>query len=99
MLTLTEAKNYCRATDEDDALVQNLLDASESYLAGAVDNFAEKYASADASWQAKADLARKMLIADWYELRLPTERPVSPAIRLLIVQLQLEVIPQEVIQK
>lgn len=94
MLTLTDAKNYCRATDEDDALVQNLLDASESYLADAVDDFSTKYASADAAWQAKADLARKMLIADWYELRLPTERPVSPAIRLLITQLQYKAVAE-----
>jgi len=89
MLTLTDAKNYCRATDDDDALVQSLIDAADSYMAGAVDNFVAKYASADSAWQAKADLAKKLLVADWYENRLATERPVSPAIRLLIVQLQI----------
>ena len=94
MLTLVDAKNYCRATDEDDALVQGLLDASESYLEGAVDDYTTKYANASASWQAKADLARKLMIADWYENRLATERPISSAVNLLITQLQLAVISQ-----
>jgi hypothetical protein len=88
MLTLNDAKAYCRATDEDDVLVQQLMDASESYLEGAVDDYTIKYANCGTSWQAKADLARKLLVADWYENRLATERPVSPAIRLLLVQLQ-----------
>ena len=89
-MTLTEAKNFCRASDEDDVLVQSLIDASESYMRGAVDNFTERYAAADASWKAKADLARKLLITDWYENRLPTARPVAPAVSLLLIQLQLE---------
>lgn len=87
MLTLMDAKNYCRATDEDDALVQVLIEAAESYLEAAVDDYTAKYEKADSNWQAKADLAKKLLVADWYENRLPTERPVSPAIRLLIAQL------------
>lgn len=96
MLTLIDAKNYCRATDEDDLLVQNLLDASESYLEAAVDNYTNKYAYGSVAWQNKADLARKLLVADWYENRLATERPVSSAVNLLITQLQLEAIPEEV---
>lgn len=95
MLTLVDAKNYCRATDEDDALVQGLLEASESYLEGAVDDYTTKYAGASSAWKAKADLARKLLIADWYENRLATERPVSSAISLLITQLQLEGVANE----
>lgn len=90
MLTLSETKNYIRATYEDDDLVQTLMDASESYLQGAVDNYTDKYSTASPEWQKKADLARKLLIADWYENRTPTERPVSPAVRLIISQLQLE---------
>lgn len=92
MLTLADAKNYCRATDEDDALVQNLLDASESYLESAIDDYTTKYAYGTVAYQNKADLAKKLLVADWYENRLATERPVSSAINLLITQLQLEVV-------
>lgn len=90
MLTLTDAKNFCRATDEDDALVQGLIDASESYLVSAVDDYKTKYANADTEWQAKADLVKKLLVADWYENRLATDRQVSASVCLLISQLQLD---------
>lgn len=90
MLTLTDAKNYIRATDEDDVLVQSLIDASKSYLSGAVDDFESRYEQAGANWQAKAELAQKLLIADWYENRTPEGRPASSAVELLIAQLQLE---------
>ena len=90
MTTLTDVKNYIRATDEDDELVRSLMDAADSYLQGAVDDYASVYPNASTAWQAKADLAKKLLVADWYENRTPTERPVSPAIRLIITQLQLE---------
>lgn len=90
MLSVEDVKNYCRATDEDDEMILTLMDASESYLAGAIDNYASLYESKGRSWRAKADLAKKLLVADWYENRLATERPVSPAIRLILTQLQLE---------
>lgn len=90
MLSVTDVKNYIRATDDDTDMVLSLMDASESYMEGAVDNYSAKYAHSGNNWKSKADLARKMLIADWYENRTPTERPVSPAVRLLITQLQLE---------
>lgn len=94
MLTLTDAKNFCRATDEDDVLVQGLIDASESYLVSAIDDYKTKYAGADTEWQSKADLAKKLLVADWYENRLATDRPVSSAVCLLISQLQLDGVSQ-----
>lgn len=90
MLTLTDTKNYIRATDDDDDMVRSLMDAAESYMAGAVDNYAVVYASAGHDWQAKADLCKKLLIADWYENRTPTERPTTASVRLLIAQLQLK---------
>lgn len=89
MVTLNDAKNYCRATDEDDVLVENLIQASKSYLDGAIDGFSLKYETAGQEWQAKADLCIKMLVADWYENREPTARPSNSAIELLITQLQL----------
>jgi len=91
MLTLNDVKNFIRVdTEADDNLIYALMDASESYMEGAVDNYTATYESTDARWQAKADLARKLLIADWYENREAVERPVSPSIRLLLAQLQLE---------
>ena len=92
MVTLQDAKNYCRATDEDDSMVQNLILSAESYLDGAVDDFSLKYANAGENWKRKADLCELMLIADWYENRTPTQRPSNSAIELLIVQLQLEAV-------
>ena len=89
MVTLNDAKNYCRATDEDDVLVENLIQASQSYLDGAIDGFSSLYETAGQDWQAKADLCMKMLIADWYENREQTARPSNSAIELLITQLQL----------
>lgn len=90
-----EVKNFIRATDEDDALVSALMSSAKSYLATAVDNFETVYESADDAWKAKADLALEMLVADWYENRTPTERPVSSAIQLLIIQLQLDGVNNE----
>ena len=90
MLSLVDVKNYLRATDEDDALIQTLMQASFSYLAGAVDNFSEKYADADENWKAKADLVVKLLCCDWYENRVTIGRPSNSSVELLISQLQLE---------
>ena len=95
MISLMEVKNFIRATDEDDALVSALMNSAKSYLATAVDNFETVYESADDAWKAKADLALEMLVADWYENRTPTERPVSSAIQLLIIQLQLDGVNNE----
>lgn len=95
MISLMEVKNFIRATDEDDALVSALMSSAKSYLATAVDSFETVYESADDAWKAKADLALEMLVADWYENRTPTERPVSSAIQLLIIQLQLDGVNNE----
>ena len=95
MVSLTDAKNYCRATDDDDILIESLISASNSYMDGAIDGFSSMYEQAGQNWRAKADLCMKMLIADWYERREPTERPSNSAIDLLITQLQLEKIQSE----
>lgn len=89
MLDINTVKNYIRA-DEDDDMVLSLIEASKSYMQGAVDDFDEKYANNGANWQSKADLAMKMLIADWYENRVSVGRPANASVTLLITQLQLE---------
>lgn len=90
MLNITDVKNFIRATDDDDELVQNLMLAADSYLDGAISNYNEIYSNSSPKWQAKADLAKKLLIADWYENRTPTEVPTNSAIKLIITQLELE---------
>lgn len=88
MLMLDEVKNYIRATDEDNELVLSLMEAANSYMSGAIDDFNTVYPTSGRAWQAKANLAMKMLIADWYENRTPVGRPVGSAVTLLITQLQ-----------
>ena len=89
-MTLSEMKAYLRVDDSvDDSLIQNLMDAAESYLTEAVDDYDAKYTANGANWQRKADLAMMLLVTDWYEQRLPSSRPVSSAVELLITQLQL----------
>lgn len=95
MISLLEVKNFIRATDEDDALVSALMNSAKSYLATAIDNYETVYESADDAWKAKADLALEMLVADWYENRTPTARPVASSIQLLITQLQLDGVSNE----
>lgn len=87
MITLTDAKNYCRATSEDDLLVQQLMDASDSYMKGACTDYAGKYAS-DQSYEKLADFARLQLIANWYEHRDVSD-DIPATARLAITQLQL----------
>lgn len=87
MITLTDAKNYCRATTEDDVLVQQLLDASDSYMKGACTDYASKYAS-DQAYEKLADFARLQLIANWYEHRDVSD-DIPATARLAITQLQL----------
>ena len=89
MLTVYDVKNYIRC-DDDDEQVKALMAAADSYMAGAIDNYADTYEKAGRDWQAKADLAKKLLITDWYENRTPTDRPATASVVLLLTQLQLE---------
>jgi uncharacterized phage protein (predicted DNA packaging) len=89
-MTLAEMKAYLRVDDStDDSLIQNLMASADSYLADAVDDFSAKYEANGTNWQRKADLAKMLLVTDWYEQRLPVGRPVAPAVELIITQLQL----------
>ena len=93
MLTLDNVKNYVRATDEDDTLLNTLMQAAESYLENAIDNYAVKYATGGSNWQAKADFAKMQIIACWYEFREACD-DIPATARLAIVQLDLsEVVP------
>lgn len=89
-MTLSDVKLFLRVDgDSEDILINDLMNAADNYLAGAIDNFDEKYQNADNNWKAKADQAKRLLIADWYENRLAVGRPEMSAITLLITQLQL----------
>ena len=87
MITLTDAKNYCRATSEDDVLVQQLLDSSTNYMKGACTNYDTRYAS-DVAYEKLADIARLQIIANWYEHRDKSD-DIPATARLAITQLQL----------
>lgn len=87
-MTLDDIKLYLRVDDSvEDSLIQDLSDAADNYLAGAIDGYESK--RADSNFAKKADLCKKMLISYWYENRLPDSRPVNSNVELLITQLQL----------
>lgn len=87
-MTLNDVKLYLRidGTNEDN-LINELITASESYMRDAISDFDDK--KADPEWLAKAEQAQRLLIADWFENRLPTARPANAAVTLIITQLQL----------
>ena len=90
-VTLNTVKLYCRVDDStEDVLLQQLIDAADDYMASAINGWTVKRQANSEKWQYKADLAMMMLVAEWYERRLPAERPVSSAINMLITQLQLD---------
>lgn len=89
-MTIEDAKLYLRIDGNDeDALINDLLKASESYLSDAIDDYETKKAENGPEWVAKAEQARRLLIADWYENRLAVGRPECAAVSLLLAQLQL----------
>lgn len=89
-MELNDVKLFLRVDgNNEDILINDLIKTAHSYMAGAVDNFDEKYQNADDRWKAKADQAMRLLIADWYENRLAVGRPEMSAVALLITQLQL----------
>lgn len=89
MNTIYDVKNYLRVdADFDDIQIKSLMDAAKSYMCDAIDDYTETYKNADKQWQAKADLAEKLLIVNWYEQRIPVGN-VSSSVNLLLTQLQL----------
>lgn len=96
-MSIDEVKTYLRVdNDADNALIQTLIDSSADYLRSAVDDYDNKVAKCEEKpdkgreWLSKAHMARLLLISDWYENRLAKERPVTAAVSLLIVQLQVD---------
>lgn len=88
MWTIYAVKNYIRA-DEDDEMVAALMEDARSYMQGAISDFEERYASASADWQAKADLAMAQIVAYNYEHRGDDNAEFPASVRLKITQLQL----------
>jgi len=88
-MTLDDIKLFLRVDDSvEDSLIQDLSDAADDYLASAIDDYETK--RLDTGFAKKADLAKKLLITDWYENRLPASRPVCSAVELIVTQLQLQ---------
>lgn len=87
MLTLSDVKNYIRATDEDDNIVRGLIASADSYLTGAITGYSDRYTESS-SFASLADLAKLQIIACWYEQR-EASSDIPATARLAITQLQL----------
>lgn len=90
-MDLEYVMNYLRVdADEDIPLIDNLMAASEAYLSGAIDDYAEKMK--DSKFKSMADLVRLAMISEWYDNRVYVKNDrydkVSTMIRSLIHQLQ-----------
>jgi uncharacterized phage protein (predicted DNA packaging) len=69
MVTVASAKEYLRIDGTaEDTLMATLVSAASAYLAGAVDDFAAKYA-ADESFAALADMLELAYIVEAYRNR------------------------------
>ncbi len=94
MLTLADAKGYLRVDgDAEDGLIQNMVDASENYLKGAVSGYSTLYAG-DSAFSSTADAVRLAWIAEAYRNRdamndgRPNDRHLSYMLFSQITQLQ-----------
>lgn len=90
-MELEYVMNYLRVdADEDIPLIKNLISASETYLSGGIDNYAEKVKQDN--FKSMADLVRLAMISEWYDNRVYVKNDrydkVSTMIKSLIHQLQ-----------
>lgn len=68
-VSLADAKTYLRIDGTaEDAIITQMIASAEAYLAGAVDDFAAKYA-ADESFAALADMLELAYIVELYRNR------------------------------
>ena len=92
MLTISEVKEHLRIDhDADDALLAALIQAADNHMVGAIDGYREKLAYAEqnaAPWENAAKLAQMLMIADWYENRLPVEQKPVTSVTLIVQDLQ-----------
>ena len=94
MLTLSEVKEHLRIDhDADNSLLAAYIKAADNYMASAIDDYHAKLAASQGTdgdtWAAAANLAQAIMIAGWYENRLPAEVPKVTAVNVIIQQLQM----------
>lgn len=94
MLTLAEVKEHLRVDhDADDRLLAGFIKSANNYMKSAIDDYEAKLAAAEGTdgdtWAPAAKLAQMIMIAGWYEDRLPVEAPKTTSVNLIIQQLQL----------
>ena len=94
MITLDSAKDFLRVDGgAEDTLIQAMVDASDSYLAGAVSGYASLY-NADATFAKTADMVRYAYIAEAFRNRdaandgRPNDRHFSYMFFSQVTQLQ-----------
>lgn len=89
-MDLQIVKDYLRIDyDYDDAFLKILIDAAESYLASAVNDFDKK--SKKKNFKSRADIVRLALIQEMYDNRIlinDKSKDLSYTIRSMITQLQ-----------
>lgn len=89
-MDLQIVKDYLRIDyDYDDAFLKILIDAAESYLASAVNDFDKK--SKKKNFKSRADIVRLALIQEMYDNRMlinDKSKDLSYTIRSMITQLQ-----------
>ena len=84
MLSLQEAKDFCRIdNDDEDALIKTLINTADSYIAEAC---GENY-NKDSE---KAKLCQAMLVNHWYENRdiLGNKKALRYSVESLMLQLR-----------
>ncbi len=91
MIALADVKGYLRIdNDYEDSLLAQCMTAADSYLAGAVDNYATRY-EADNGFVAEADMVKMALVSEFFRNRDPSNdgRHVFPYfIQAAILHLQ-----------
>lgn len=85
IVSLDEAKSFLRIdTDDENADIQSLIDASELYLKNATDKIFD-------NTNALAKLYCRVLVVDWYENRgLMEEKNVSDKVRFTLSSIMLQ---------
>ena len=95
MLTIDEVKTYLRVDGNvEDALIQTLMNAAESYMEGAITNYKARCAAAEDdssdTWLDKVNVLKLKMIAADYEGRGMNTVLMDNRYKSLMLQLQTE---------
>lgn len=90
MVSIEDVKTYIRVDSEDeDTMLEMFIEAADSFMADAINNYHDVYPNAGTKWQQKANLCELMLVGYWYEHRTESTQYVPASVAVLVTQLQL----------